>query len=592
MLRLRCYPLFLILLLILLPLRLQAASALQSSEDAPQVILGQFIRAEAAQGDELTYRLPLEGGGTYVLSSGDADETQKFTFILTDENEQEVTSGPLTDTELKLEPGDYTLSFTASEDAQLSAVVVGDYGSLSDDSSNPGDLFNGSYVTLENVEAPHYARLSIPEFDYYQLVFLNVQGGQDDDYSIEVTGNDVYKQESLSSGNPIQFWSKGGQYDLTITPLTGGESLFVMVLLSGPAPALAQGEEVSGTLSGDGDAKFYTFDVSQAGALVTVQMTPADDEVDFDLSASINPENSAWQNSSFSGAETLEFMAPHAGNYFVKVTSSTGQGDFTIQAQEGDLATEMLPNHQMWDITKSGAINIYRMQVDDPGQLLSLILVGGAGDLDLRATLYDEAGSTVHYLSALSSGSAEIVSQTDAQPGLYEITVDNRYGDLDSLFSLTARLESPLAFSGQWAVEAEASSQYQDEGYAPAQAAGEPNTPSAGDYNTAWASKEADAGEETLTLTYEYPVMPAALNIYETYNPGAVIKIEAYQAAGNEWVVLWEGEAAPSDTPIRIFSPEFEPADFATNQIRLTLDSAAVSGWNEIDAVELVGLPE
>ena len=118
-----------------------------------------------------------------------------------------------------------------------------------------------------------------------------------------------------------------------------------------------------------------------------------------------------------------------------------------------------------------------------------------------------------------------------------------------------------------------------------------PNTPAAGDYDTAWASAETDAGEETLELTYEYSVVPAAVHIYESYNPGAVVAVEAYDADADEWVALWEGEAAATEEPIRVFSPEMTAPEFATNVIRLVLDTAAVEGWNEIDAVQLVGRP-
>ena len=71
----------------------------------------------------------------------------------------------------------------------------------------------------------------------------------------------------------------------------------------------------------------------------------------------------------------------------------------------------------------------------------------------------------------------------------------------------------------------------------------------------------------------------------------AVIAVLAYNADADEWTPLWEGEAAPTEEAIRVFSPEITPPGFATNAIRLVLDTAAVEGWNEIDAVQLVGRP-
>ena len=123
------------------------------------------------------------------------------------------------------------------------------------------------------------------------------------------------------------------------------------------------------------------------------------------------------------------------------------------------------------------------------------------------------------------------------------------------------------------------------------QATGAPDTPAAGDFDTAWAPEGTEVGEQTLELTYEYAVMPTAVRIYENYNPGAVIRIEAYDAAGDAWVTLWEGEAEAPEEDFRVFSPELAEVDFAANVIRIVLDTDAIENWNEIDAVELAGRP-
>ena len=85
--------------------------------------------------------------------------------------------------------------------------------------------------------------------------------------------------------------------------------------------------------------------------------------------------------------------------------------------------------------------------------------------------------------------------------------------------------------------------------------------------------------------------MPGAIHIYESNAPGAIVKIEAFNAEEETWAILWQG-SEPSNELSRTFSPELQSVEFATSQIRLTLDSATVSGWNEIDAVELLGLPK
>lgn len=141
----------------------------------------------------------------------------------------------------------------------------------------------------------------------------------------------------------------------------------------------------------------------------------------------------------------------------------------------------------------------------------------------------------------------------------------------------------------QWAAGAKASSEYTETDWSAKQATGAPDTTAAGDSKTAWASREADGGDEWLELTFEHRVRPTHLRVHETFNPGAVVKIEAL-VENDRWRVLWSGQSRTTDG-IRWFTVTFEPVAFTTRAIRITLDSANVAGWNEIDAVELIGEP-
>lgn len=139
----------------------------------------------------------------------------------------------------------------------------------------------------------------------------------------------------------------------------------------------------------------------------------------------------------------------------------------------------------------------------------------------------------------------------------------------------------------QWAVEATASSEYEAERWSAKQAAGAPDSAEGSDQATAWASKQADGAEEWLELRYAMEVRPLKIRIHETYNPGAVVRIEAVDAAGARRP-LWAGTAAAREGG-GWMSIELPPGGPATRALRLTLDSGAVAGWNEIDAVELIG---
>src|SRR6185295_139068 len=105
-----------------------------------------------------------------------------------------------------------------------------------------------------------------------------------------------------------------------------------------------------------------------------------------------------------------------------------------------------------------------------------------------------------------------------------------------------------------------------------------------------WASKSADGGQEWLKLGFATPVRAVAVRVCQNYNPGAIVKVEAFAADGRS-AVVWSGRDAtayPKDQ-IAWFVATFEPPPFPVQAIRLTLDSAAVKGWNLIDAVQLVG---
>lgn len=127
-----------------------------------------------------------------------------------------------------------------------------------------------------------------------------------------------------------------------------------------------------------------------------------------------------------------------------------------------------------------------------------------------------------------------------------------------------------------------------DRPWGPEQATGEPDTLEPGDLPTAWASRRPDDGEEWLTLRYERPVTPREVRVFQTFNPGALFRISAFDEDGRE-VLIWEGiDPSPKDAEMSIVTIPVSTT-LRTNTIRIYLDSENVPGWNEIDAVELIG---
>lgn len=123
--------------------------------------------------------------------------------------------------------------------------------------------------------------------------------------------------------------------------------------------------------------------------------------------------------------------------------------------------------------------------------------------------------------------------------------------------------------------------------WGPEQATGGPDTPGSGDLDTAWASLSQDGQEEWLMLEYEAHMVPKAIVVHETFNPGAVVKVTAFRLDGEE-VTLWTGKDPTAIGAARGESVLPVQGDFKTNRLKLYLDSVAVPGWNEIDAVGLV----
>ena len=144
--------------------------------------------------------------------------------------------------------------------------------------------------------------------------------------------------------------------------------------------------------------------------------------------------------------------------------------------------------------------------------------------------------------------------------------------------------------SGQWAVAATASSTYSDavemERWAANQVAGAPNVEKFGDDGNAWAPKTEDAGLEWLEATFAKPVYATEVRIRESCGSGTIIRIELFDEQGVSHT-LWTG--SDPTTELNYLMIKFPMTTFKTNRIKITLTTNVVPGWNEIDAIQLVG---
>lgn len=104
-----------------------------------------------------------------------------------------------------------------------------------------------------------------------------------------------------------------------------------------------------------------------------------------------------------------------------------------------------------------------------------------------------------------------------------------------------------------------------------------------------------------IELAFEEPVYPTAVEVLETYYPGAIVQILACShnpfsqnpPTDVRWEVLWSGEPTKALTPhARQFSPTIKHISFPTNLLRLEVNSSLLDYYTELDAVILRGVKE
>lgn len=144
--------------------------------------------------------------------------------------------------------------------------------------------------------------------------------------------------------------------------------------------------------------------------------------------------------------------------------------------------------------------------------------------------------------------------------------------------------------NGEWAIQATASSTYNDAqgtaSYSANQATGAPNVDKYADDGAAWTSKTEDGGIEWLDLKYPKPVYATEVRVRESCGSGAVIKVEVFDEKGGAHAI-WQGNDPTKD--LNYLMAKFPKTAFKTDHVKVTLATNVVPGWNEIDAVQLVG---
>lgn len=142
----------------------------------------------------------------------------------------------------------------------------------------------------------------------------------------------------------------------------------------------------------------------------------------------------------------------------------------------------------------------------------------------------------------------------------------------------------------QWSISAEASTEFANPEWGAEQVVGKPDAPGCGDYQFAWASAASDS-IGTLEVSFSASVYPLEIVIHESYNPDQVVKVEVFDPeTGGYYAVLQKNPVqVDRPCPYQLIIP-VEGIGFKTNLVRITVDQSQLGlGWNEIDAVQLIG---
>lgn len=218
-----------------------------------------------------------------------------------------------------------------------------------------------------------------------------------------------------------------------------------------------------------------------------------------------------------------------------------------------------------------------------PGAINGITLITVDGDeIEL-----DDAGKAPNECPAIHTIDIEDVE--DAVNGII-INVDQtetgNWNEIDAV----ELVGTPVAgqATAQWASSAEASSEYSSDSWSAEQATGAPDAGVCGDSVAAWASKTATE-TATLTVYFDVPVAPIEVNIYQNFNPGAIVGIELLAVDGESYNFEVTTEEATVECP-GVVTIGFEESDILVDGVVITVDQSITGSWSEIDAVELVGV--
>ncbi|WP_188557767.1 OmpA family protein [Hymenobacter glacieicola] len=146
-----------------------------------------------------------------------------------------------------------------------------------------------------------------------------------------------------------------------------------------------------------------------------------------------------------------------------------------------------------------------------------------------------------------------------------------------------------------WAAKIVAVSSQKTEGkepFSPEKVLGEPNaTPLGQASNEAWIPKK-ESNNEFIEVRFGKSLVAKQVTVVENFNPGSVSKIELVDTRGAKHQVYTNDSPGPVPEQFRSLQVTFSPGTYRTIGVVVTMNTKAVNGVNQIDAIGIADVAE
>ena len=276
--------------------------------------------------------------------------------------------------------------------------------------------------------------------------------------------------------------------------------------------------------------------------------------------------------------------------------SSTNPSVATVDRKIGTI-TAVSAGSATIAATSSGFTTTVAVSVRNPGPTVSisvsppeLILVAGTA-AQLTATAVDSGGKKGAE-SIVWSSSDVSVAQVGSASGIVTAISPGTAIVWATAGAVTASavvsVEPGVPLS-QWAASAIASAEYGPEDWSARQATGAPDVGGCIASTRSWAFGKHSV--EWLEVSFDWPVRPSEIRIYQVWDVYALVKVEIKTSAGIYQTVYNHplSQGGPLQPCPRILSISAEDVTTTISAVRLTIDQSGNELWlSGIDAVQLI----